>query len=63
MTVAQTLEVVHGLMNNVKIVMNGTPRLLDFFLAHNRIVIVLDGKASTDGILKALGMHYRLRKG
>ena len=24
MTVAQTLEVVHGLVNNVKIVMNGT---------------------------------------
>ncbi|KAH9166455.1 hypothetical protein EDB89DRAFT_218772 [Lactarius sanguifluus] len=27
MTVAQTLEVVHGLMNNVKVVMNGTQRL------------------------------------
>ena len=26
MTVAQTLEVVHGLVNNVKIVMNGTHR-------------------------------------
>jgi hypothetical protein len=24
MTVAQTLEVVHGLVNNVKVVMNGT---------------------------------------
>ena len=24
MTVAQTLEVVHGLINNVKVVMNGT---------------------------------------
>jgi hypothetical protein len=44
MTVAQTLEVVHGLVNNVKIVMN-------------------DGKASTDGILKALGTLDRLRKG
>ena len=28
MTVAQTLEVVHGLMNNVKIVMNGMQRFL-----------------------------------
>ncbi|KAF8270266.1 hypothetical protein EI94DRAFT_1698933 [Lactarius quietus] len=37
MTVAQTLEVVHGLVNNVKVVMN-------------------DGKASTDGIWKALCM-------
>jgi hypothetical protein len=35
MTVAQTLEVVHGLMNNVKIVMNGTRRLLGLFLARN----------------------------
>ena len=35
MTVAQTLEVVHGLMNNVKIVMNGTQRLLDSLLARN----------------------------
>ena len=29
MTVAQTLEVVHGLMNNVKVVMNGAQSLLD----------------------------------
>jgi hypothetical protein len=29
MTVAQTLEVVHGLVSNVKIVMNGTQTLLD----------------------------------
>ncbi|KAH9061192.1 hypothetical protein EDB87DRAFT_1576541 [Lactarius vividus] len=36
MTMAQTLEVVHGLMNNVNIVMN-------------------DGKASMDGIWRALG--------
>ena len=28
-TVAQTLEVVHGLVNNVKIVMNGTQSLLN----------------------------------
>ena len=27
-TVAQTLEVVHGLMNTVKVVMNGTQRFL-----------------------------------
>ena len=35
MTVAQTLEVVHGLMNNVKIVMNGTQHLLNLLLARN----------------------------
>ena len=28
MTVAQTLEVVHGLMNTVKLVMDGKPRFL-----------------------------------
>ena len=35
MTVAQTLEVVHGLMNNVKIVMNGAERVLGLLLARN----------------------------
>jgi hypothetical protein len=30
MTMAQTLEVVYGLMNNVKVVMNGTQRLLSW---------------------------------
>jgi hypothetical protein len=35
MTVAQTLEVVHGLVNNVKIVMNGTQRLLGLSLVRN----------------------------
>ena len=35
MTVTQTLEVVHGLMNNVKIVMNGKERLLYLLLARN----------------------------
>ena len=35
MTVTQTLEVVHGLMNNVKIVMNGRERLLDLSLVRN----------------------------
>lgn len=29
MTMTQTLEVVHGLMNNVKLVMNGTQSLLN----------------------------------
>ena len=35
MTVAQTLEVVHGLMNNVKVVMNGTQRLCGRLLTRN----------------------------
>ena len=35
MTVAQTLEVVHGLMNNVKVVMNGTYTSFHFLLAYS----------------------------
>jgi uncharacterized protein YigA (DUF484 family) len=35
MTVAQTLEVVHGLVNNVKIVMNGMKSFLYRLLTHN----------------------------
>jgi hypothetical protein len=57
MTVAQTLEVVHGLVNNVKIVMNGMQSFLCGSLPRNSsiIVFVIDGKASIDGILQALG--------
>ena len=33
MTVAQTLEVVHGLVNNVKVVMNGKQSFLEHFPA------------------------------
>ena len=33
MTVAQTLEVVHGLVNNVKVVMNGTQTFLGCLMA------------------------------
>jgi hypothetical protein len=35
MTMAQTLEVVHGLMNNVKMVMNGTQSLLSWLQSLN----------------------------
>jgi hypothetical protein len=60
MTVAQTLEVVHGLVNNVKIVMNGKQSFLCRLQTHNRriIVLVIDGKVSTDGILRALGNAF-----
>ena len=33
MTVAQTLEVVYGLVNNVKVVMNGAQTFLDYQMA------------------------------
>ena len=35
MTVAQTLEVVHGPVNNVKVVMNGTQSFLGWLVTHN----------------------------
>ncbi|KAI9435161.1 hypothetical protein H4582DRAFT_2080077 [Lactarius indigo] len=46
MTMAQTLEVVYGLVNNVKVVING--------------VTIADGKASVDGIGKALDMMQQI---
>jgi hypothetical protein len=54
MTVAQTLGVVHGLVGNVRVVMEGTRRLHNL-LIYFRPLVVLDGKASTDGIRQALG--------
>ena len=56
MTMAQTLEVVHGLMNNVKVVMNGMQRSLTWLRSLNQGVLSADGKASMDGIWRALGM-------
>ncbi len=35
MTVTQTLEVVHGLVNNVKVVMNGAQIVLGWLLTRN----------------------------
>ena len=40
MTVAQILEVVHGLVNNVNIVMNGTQGLLGLLLMRIRSIFV-----------------------
>ena len=55
MTVAQTLQVVHGLVNNMKVVMNGMQDL------HARCQLLTgmvwaDGKASTSGIRESLGI-------
>ena len=50
MTMAQTLEVVHGLVNNVKVVMHGAQN----FSGVDRLLIKelppIDGKSSVDGI-------------
>jgi hypothetical protein len=58
MTVAQTMKVVHGLVNNVKVVMNGTQTVLDCLTACDRVLIFVDGKASTEGIRNALGTVF-----
>ena len=55
MTLAHTLEVVHCLMNNVKVVMNGAQGLLSRLQLFNQGVVLVDGRASMDGIWKALG--------
>jgi hypothetical protein len=54
MTAAQTLEVVHGLINNMAIVMEGTKH---YFMVMRVILngFWVDGNASTEGIRQALG--------
>ena len=56
MTVAQTLGVVHSLVGNMKIVMEGEGCVRDCF---TDIVLstCLDGKASTDSIRQDLGTY------
>ena len=55
MTVTQSLEVVYGLMNNVKLVMDSAPCFLSWsgYLTEFSSV---DGIVSIDGIREALGM-------
>ena len=55
-TVAQTLGVVHGLVGNMKIVMEGAGCLRDYF-TDSFLSTCLDGKASTDSIRQDLGMY------
>ena len=55
MTATQTMEVVYGLFNNMKVVMDGMETLIDIpFSVLN--VALLDGKASIDNFREALGM-------
>jgi len=55
-TVAQTLSVVHGLVNNTKIVMEGAQSFFDWSLTFCWTLLLLDGKVSTDSIRQALSM-------
>jgi hypothetical protein len=53
--VAQTLGVVHGLVNNTKMVMEGR-KCFDLSQTLYSLLLLLDGKASTSGIRETLGM-------
>ena len=54
-TAAQTLEVVYGLVQNMRAVIDGERMFFGSSSAHRSTSCALDGKASTDGIQKALG--------
>lgn len=56
-TAAQTLEVVHGLLQSISVVIEGElcPQLVIRYLLHTSPP---DGKASIDGIRKVPGMFY-----
>jgi hypothetical protein len=56
MTATQTMEVVYGLFNNMKVVMDGTETLLDISFTVYLLFVLLDGKASIDNIRVSLGM-------
>jgi len=62
MTAVQTLDVVYGLVNNMKVVMKGAhPPLIWMPVWYNGYLV--GGKASTDNIQETLGASSRpLRK-
>ena len=61
MTVTQTLKIVYNLVNNVKVVMDGTPRPAVLVRGISLNYPLIDGKASMHGIREALGMFPPMR--
>jgi hypothetical protein len=57
MTVTQTLGVVHSLVGNMKVVMEGAECLHDCLQEFSEGLFCLDGKASTGSIRQDLGKH------
>ena len=55
MAAIQTLEVVHGLVNNIKVVMDGT-LFSPVHFQRKANAHVLDGRASSENIREALGL-------
>ena len=56
MTEVHILEVVHGLMNNMKVVMEGESSTSVQVRASDQTVMSVGGEASTSAIRKTLGM-------
>jgi hypothetical protein len=61
-TVVQTLGVVHGLMGNMKVVMEGAQLLYDRSQIFGWPLLSLDGKVSTDSIREDLGVYLAQRR-
>ena len=55
-TVAQTLEVVYGLVSNMKVVMDGTQISLSLTSVIDKTIFQVEGRASTDQMRQALSM-------
>ena len=60
MTVAQSLAIVHGLLNNMKAVMDGEWGLLSIFKVSELATVHIGGEASTSAIRQTLGTFFRL---
>ena len=61
-TAAQTLEVVYGLIQNMRVVMDGESTTLRPVSDSSLIICHSDGKASADGIRDALGTFVGEKK-
>jgi len=58
MTAVQTMEVVHGLFNNMKEVMDGMYIFQQRAVVRCLMFARIDGRMSIDNIREALGMSY-----
>ena len=58
-TAAQTLEAIYGLVQNMRIVMDGEQVLLRLSFTHLLILSRLDGKAMANDVKEALGTFGR----
>ena len=52
-TAAQTLEVVYGLVQNIRVVMDG--ELMHYLLCYGQLTGSLDGRSSVTGVVNELG--------